>query len=210
MDEVGSAPGPTAKKRAGWDPESYPAPASGVNPRNPAQCLTLHHPRNRFPPACRVRAGRPGNPVAGPGPGRSTKGVRPMTQRRLRPAGSLRLLVAEDEPHIRRILITLLEASGFQLTVAHDGLRAQALLEGEEPFDLALLDLLMPGRTGLELLHTARNLPHRQELPVIILTAKGQDVDRRRAFELGAADFMTKPFSPKKLLGRVDELLADR
>ncbi len=133
-----------------------------------------------------------------------------MTQRRLRPAGSLRLLVAEDEPHIRRILITLLEASGFQLTVAHDGLRAQALLEGEEPFDLALLDLLMPGRTGLELLHTARNLPHRQELPVIILTAKGQDVDRRRAFELGAADFMTKPFSPKKLLGRVDELLADR
>lgn len=133
-----------------------------------------------------------------------------MTQRRLRPAGSLRLLVAEDEPHIRRILITLLEASGFQLTVANDGLRAQELLEGEEPFDLALLDLLMPGRTGLELLDTARNLPHRRDLPVIILTAKGQDVDRRRAFELGAADFITKPFSPKKLLGRVDELLADR
>ena len=130
-----------------------------------------------------------------------------MTQRTLRPAGSLRLLVAEDEPHIRRILITLLEASGFQLTVAHDGSQAQELLEGEEHFDLALLDLLMPGRTGIELLELARGLPHRQPLPVIILTAKGQDVDRRRAFELGAADFITKPFSPKKLLGRVDELL---
>ncbi|TVR64398.1 MAG: response regulator [Gemmatimonadales bacterium] len=133
-----------------------------------------------------------------------------MTQRMLRPAGSLRLLVAEDEPHIRRILVTLLEASGFQLTVAHDGLAAQAELEGPDEFDLALLDLLMPGRTGLEVLKTARSLPHRRDLPVIILTAKGQDVDRRRAFDLGADDFITKPFSPKKLLGRVDELLADR
>ncbi len=133
-----------------------------------------------------------------------------MTERTLRPAGSLRLLVAEDEPHIRRILVTLLEASGFQLTVAHDGLSAQERLEGPEPFDLALLDLLMPGRTGIEVLKTVRSLPHRQDLPVIILTAKGQDVDRRRAFDLGADDFITKPFSPKKLLGRVDELLSNR
>ncbi|TVR55553.1 MAG: response regulator [Gemmatimonadales bacterium] len=133
-----------------------------------------------------------------------------MTERTLRPAGSLRLLVAEDEPHIRRILVTLLEASGFQLTVAHDGLSAEERLEGSEPFDLALLDLLMPGRTGIEVLKTVRRLPHRRDLPVIILTAKGQDVDRRRAFDLGADDFITKPFSPKKLLGRVDELLSDR
>jgi len=130
-----------------------------------------------------------------------------MSEATLRPAGSLRLLVAEDEPHIRRILTTLLESSGFQLTVVTSGDEALEELRGDEFFDLALLDLLMPGRTGLQVLQEARALPHRANLPVIILTAKGQDVDRRKAFELGAADFITKPFSPKKLLGRVDQLL---
>ncbi len=130
-----------------------------------------------------------------------------MSEATLRPAGSLRLLVAEDEPHIRRILTTLLESSGFQLTVVTSGDQALEELRGDEFFDLALLDLLMPGRTGLQVLQEARALPHRANLPVIILTAKGQDVDRRKAFELGAADFITKPFSPKKLLGRVDQLL---
>ncbi len=131
-----------------------------------------------------------------------------MSEAPLRPAGSLRLLVAEDEPHIRRILTTLLEDSGFQLTVVVTGDEALEALQGDENFDLALLDLLMPGRTGLQVLQEARSLPHRADLPVIILTAKGQDVDRRQAFRLGASDFMTKPFSPKKLLKRVDQILA--
>ena len=133
-----------------------------------------------------------------------------MPEATLRPAGSLRLLVAEDEPHIRRILITLLESAGFQLVVAHNGSEALEVIEGEEVLDLALLDLLMPGQTGLQVLQEARGLPHRRTLPVIILTAKGQDVDRRKALELGADDFLTKPFSPKKLLKRVDELLTRR
>ena len=133
-----------------------------------------------------------------------------MSEATLRPAGSLRLLVAEDEPHIRRILTTLLESSGFQLTVVTSGDQALEELRGDEFFDLALLDLLMPGRTGLQVLQEARALPHRANLPVIILTAKGQDVDRRKAFELGAADFITKPFSPKKFLNRVDQILAQR
>lgn len=131
-----------------------------------------------------------------------------MTEGTLRPAGSLRLLVAEDEPHIRRILATLLEASGFRVTVVVDGTEAMARLEADDPFDLVLLDLLMPGMTGLEVLEAMRALPHREGLPVIILTAKGQDVDREKAFALGADDFITKPFSPKKLLNRVDQLLA--
>lgn len=131
-----------------------------------------------------------------------------MTEGTLRPAGSLRLLVAEDEPHIRRILATLLEASGFRVTVVMDGTEAMARLEADDPFDLVLLDLLMPGMTGLEVLEAMRALPHREGLPVVILTAKGQDVDREKAFALGADDFITKPFSPKKLLNRVDQLLA--
>jgi DNA-binding response OmpR family regulator len=65
---------------------------------------------------------------------------------------------------------------------------------------------MMPGATGLEVLAEARALPHRRDTPIIILTAKGQDADRRQALELGATDFFTKPFSPKKLLARVDEL----
>lgn len=131
-----------------------------------------------------------------------------MTQGTLRPAGSLRLLVAEDEPHIRRILTTLLEASGFHVTVVEDGPAALEELRTPRHFDLVIMDLLMPGLTGLEVLERLRQLSHRRETPVVILTAKGQDVDRDRAFALGASDFMTKPFSPKKLLNRVDQLLA--
>jgi DNA-binding response OmpR family regulator len=133
-----------------------------------------------------------------------------MSEATLRPAGSLRILVAEDEPHIRRIIVTLLEAAGFQITVAGDGTEALEYLREEARLDLIVMDLMMPGHTGLEVLQETRRLPHRKATPVIILTAKGQDVDRNEAFALGADDFITKPFSPKKLLGRVDELLSRR
>jgi DNA-binding response OmpR family regulator len=126
----------------------------------------------------------------------------------LRPAGSLRLLIAEDEPHTRRILISLLEASGFRVTVESDGTAALDRIRGKEHFDLVLLDLVLPGVAGLELLREIRSLSHRRETPVVILTAKGQDVDRDEAFSLGADEFFTKPFSPKKLINRLDQLLA--
>jgi DNA-binding response OmpR family regulator len=126
----------------------------------------------------------------------------------LRRAGSLHLLVAEDEPHIRRILATLLEASGFRTRIVCDGDEALEHLRTDLPCDLILMDLLMPGKSGLDVLQEIRKLPHREEVPVVILTAKGQAVDRERAFALGASDFITKPFSPKKLLSRVDQLLA--
>lgn len=117
------------------------------------------------------------------------------------------ILVADDEPHIRRILTTFLEGSGFTVAEAYDGARAMELLEGPTHFDLALLDIMMPEHTGLEVLALARQLPHREGLPIVILTAKGQDADREAAFRLGADDFLTKPFSPKKLLARIHELL---
>ncbi|HEX8393759.1 MAG TPA: response regulator [Longimicrobium sp.] len=117
-----------------------------------------------------------------------------------------RVLVADDEPHIGRIIQMKLEQGPYEVTLVSDGRAALAELNGTEPIDVVLLDIMMPYATGLEVLAEARQLPHRRETPIIILTAKGQDADRRQALELGATDFFTKPFSPKKLLARVDEL----
>jgi DNA-binding response OmpR family regulator len=118
-----------------------------------------------------------------------------------------RILVADDEPHIRRILATFLEATGFGVEQAADGAVALEILQGPTPFDMALLDIMMPEHTGLEVLEIVRQLPHREKMPILILTAKGQDADRETAFRLGANDFLTKPFSPKKLLARIHEFL---
>ncbi len=131
--------------------------------------------------------------------------LRPTT-----PSPAPRLLLADDEPHIRRILATLLEASSYVVDAVEDGSTALERLRGEGAYDLVLLDLLMPGADGLEVLQEVRSLGHRRHLPVIVLTAKGQDVDRDRAYALGASDFLTKPFSPKKLLNRLEELLGAR
>jgi DNA-binding response OmpR family regulator len=118
-----------------------------------------------------------------------------------------RILVADDEPHIRRILATILESGGFVVDQVGDGTAAMERLSEEAPYEMALLDLMMPGLTGLEILEKIPLLPHRHELAVVILTAKGQDADREAAFRLGARDFVTKPFSPKKLLARIRQLL---
>ena len=89
-----------------------------------------------------------------------------------------------------------------------DGSTALQRIRGTAPYALILMDIMMPDATGLEILPELRSLSHRKDIPVIILTAKGQDTDRDEALALGANDFVTKPFSPKKLLNRVDELLA--
>jgi two-component system alkaline phosphatase synthesis response regulator PhoP len=117
-----------------------------------------------------------------------------------------RVLVADDEPHIGRIIQMKLEQGPYEVTLVADGRAALDELQGPEPIDVVLLDIMMPYASGLEVLAEARRLPHRRETPIIILTAKGQDADRRQALELGATDFFTKPFSPKKLLARVDEI----
>lgn len=125
------------------------------------------------------------------------------------PSDLSRVLVADDEPHIRRVLVTLLEGGGLQVDQAEDGARAMEILRGPVPYRMALLDIMMPGPTGLEILRDLRSLPHRVGLPVVILTAKGQDADRELALRLGASDFVTKPFSPKKLLVRIQQLLEE-
>ncbi len=117
-----------------------------------------------------------------------------------------RILVVDDEPHIRRVLEAMLGKEGFEVHSVCDGLEGlQAIAEGG--IDLVILDLLMPGTHGLEVLAKIRTDPERGSTPVIILTAKGQDTDRDAAFAGGADDFMTKPFSPKKLVARIREIL---
>lgn len=121
-----------------------------------------------------------------------------------------RILVADDEPHIRRVLATLLQSASFAVAEARDGREAIDALDGEEGVDFFLLDLMMPGASGLEVLSTIRAHARHRHTPVIILTAKGQDTDREAALSAGADDFLTKPFSPKKLLARIQEILAER
>lgn len=118
------------------------------------------------------------------------------------------VLVADDEPHIGRIVQLKLERGPYRVTLVPDGRAALERLEDEGDIDLVLLDIMMPHLSGLDVLAHLRDMPERKDLPVIILTAKGQDADRERAMELGATDFWTKPFSPSKLLARIDELFA--
>jgi two-component system, OmpR family, alkaline phosphatase synthesis response regulator PhoP len=119
-----------------------------------------------------------------------------------------RVLVVDDEPYIGRIIQLKLEAGPYDVELVHDGRSALDLLRREEPVDLILLDIMMPHMSGFDVLSELRALPHRSDTPVIMLTAKGQETDRERAAALGASDFLTKPFSPKKLLARIDEIFA--
>jgi DNA-binding response OmpR family regulator len=120
-----------------------------------------------------------------------------------------RILVVDDEPHIRRILTALLRMEGFEVKLARDGTDGLRTWKAAT-YDLVILDLIMPGASGLEVLAKIRSDPDRGTTPVIILTAKGQDTDRQAALAGGADDFLTKPFSPKKLVARIREILSER
>lgn len=121
---------------------------------------------------------------------------------------SAHVLVADDEPHIGRIIQTKLEQGPFRVTLVGDGPAALAALEEYPDIGLVLLDLMMPGLTGLEVLARMRADARWKTLPCVILTAAGHDQQRAEALALGADDFMTKPFSPKRLYARVAELTA--
>jgi DNA-binding response OmpR family regulator len=112
------------------------------------------------------------------------------------------VLVADDEPHIGRIIKMKLEQGPFRVTLAYDGREALEVIEREGDVDLVLLDLMMPHLSGLDVLARLRASPRFKHLPCIILTAAGQETHHQRALELGASEFLTKPFSPKKLYAR--------
>ncbi len=118
-----------------------------------------------------------------------------------------RVLVVDDEPYIGRIVQLKLEHANYAVELAPDGRSAIERLLSEAPLDLVLLDIMMPDGSGLDVLARIRGMPHRRDTPVIMLTARGQETDRQEAVRLGATDFLTKPFSPKRLLARIEELL---
>ena len=117
------------------------------------------------------------------------------------------VLVADDEPHIGRIIKMKLEQGPFHVTLAYDGREALDLLRREQHVDLVLLDLMMPHLSGLDVLAAMKADARLKSLPSIILTAAGQEQQHHRAIELGASEFLTKPFSPKKLYARAAELV---
>lgn len=109
------------------------------------------------------------------------------------------VLVAEDEPHIARLIALKLETGPFRVTRVGDGVAALEALAASPDIALAILDLMMPGLGGLDVLAAIRRDPRTRSLPCIVLTATGHDAARRQALDLGANEFLTKPFSPKKL-----------
>jgi CheY-like chemotaxis protein len=116
------------------------------------------------------------------------------------------VLVVDDEPHVGRIIQMKLEQGPVRVTVAYDGIQALEALDREEDLKVVWLDLMMPHVSGLEVLARMRANARTKDLPCVILTAAGHDTQRERAMTLGATDFMTKPFSPKRLLHRTAEL----
>jgi len=118
--------------------------------------------------------------------------------------------VADDEPHIGRIIKMKLEQGPFRVTLAYDGREALQVLEHEADIRLVLLDLMMPHMSGLDVLAAMRRDARWRDLPCIILTAAGQEQQHTSAMNMGANDFLTKPFSPKKLYSRAAELVGIR
>jgi two-component system alkaline phosphatase synthesis response regulator PhoP len=113
-----------------------------------------------------------------------------------------RILIVDDDPAIREILRAYLSHEGYELSEAADGVSALALAPAA---DLVVLDLMLPEMDGLEVArHLRRDLP---DLPILMLTARGEEEERVRGFEEGADDYVTKPFSPRELVARVRALL---
>ena len=116
------------------------------------------------------------------------------------------ILIVEDEAAISTLLAYNLEKEGFTVSVAEDGERAMEALDEEAP-DLVLLDWMLPHLSGIEICRRIRQSPSIRDLPVILLTARGEETDRIRGLETGADDYVTKPFSPAELVARVRALL---
>ncbi|MGL4397794.1 MAG: phosphate regulon transcriptional regulator PhoB [Hyphomicrobium sp.] len=117
-----------------------------------------------------------------------------------------KIIIIEDEAALAELLKYNLEAEGFDVVHASDGEEAELLLS-EEPFDLAILDWMIPKISGIELCRRLRNRAETQRLPIVLLTARGEESDRVRGLTTGADDYVTKPFSVQELMARVKGLL---
>jgi DNA-binding response OmpR family regulator len=115
-------------------------------------------------------------------------------------------LVADDEPHIGRIIKMKLEQGPFRVTLAYDGREALEVLQRDADIKLVILDLMMPYLSGLDVLAEMKKDDRLKLIPSIVLTAAGQEQQHHMALELGASEFITKPFSPKRLYARAAQL----
>jgi len=118
-------------------------------------------------------------------------------------AGGTRVLVVDDEPTVREVVAGYLRRDGHIVSEAADGPAALALLESDPP-DLVVLDMMLPGVNGLDILRRIRQMG---DMPVIMLTARAEESDRVAGLELGADDYVVKPFSPRELAARVNGVL---
>jgi len=116
------------------------------------------------------------------------------------------VLIAEDEPHLVELLTFILEREGFAAAAVFDGEAAVDRLRAEPP-DVMILDLMLPKLDGYEVLKTVRNDTRLSGLPVLMLTAKGQDKDRKVAEDLGVDAFITKPFSNREVVDCITGLI---
>ncbi len=117
---------------------------------------------------------------------------------------SIHILVAEDDTNIRIGLVDTLESEGYRVTAVEDGQKATTLFE-QDKFDLVLLDVMMPEKSGYDVCREIRTKD--ENIPVIMLTAKGEEIDKVVGLQLGADDYITKPFGVHELLARISAIL---
>jgi DNA-binding response OmpR family regulator len=120
---------------------------------------------------------------------------------------SRKVLLIEDEPNIAEAIRFLLTREGWQVETHGDGADALQVIQGAQP-DLVILDVMLPGKSGMDILRDLRALDDMQDLPVLMLTARGQSRDREMAENAGVSRFMTKPFSNAEVLTAVRDLHA--
>ena len=117
-----------------------------------------------------------------------------------------RILVVDDEIYIVHILDFSLGMEGYEVITALDGEQALDRLKKDRP-DLIVLDIMMPKLDGYEVCKAIKSNPDTRHIPVILLSAKGRNVDQKMGYDVGADDYITKPFSPRKLVERINQLL---
>lgn len=118
------------------------------------------------------------------------------------------ILVADDEPYVLRSLEFILRKEGYNVLTAADGQEALDKAMQERP-DLLLLDIQMPRMDGNSVCRSLRENPERKDVYIVMITAKGQEADRIQSLECGANEYITKPFSPRKVISRVKEILGE-
>jgi DNA-binding response OmpR family regulator len=121
-----------------------------------------------------------------------------------------RVLIADDDPDIRELVRFKLEQAGHDVVAVENGAAAMSSALDGEPFDVALLDVMMPRMSGIEVCEALRADPATAAMWIVMLTAKAQERDVERGFTAGADDYIVKPFSPRELLSRVNAAVARR